>query len=75
MNDQILLKDLLVDLSANGVDISKLKITEKQQLEEGKQILCDCCGKSIEDLYSGLPLCNDCGDSICYGIGMEDEYD
>ena len=76
MNDEILLEDLLADLSTSGVDISKLKVTEEQQqFEESKQMLCDCCGKPIEGFYSGLPLCDDCGDSICYGIGMDDEDD
>ncbi|PRT72683.1 hypothetical protein C6A27_01150 [Streptococcus anginosus] len=34
MNYEILLEDLLADLSASGIDISKLKITEEQQFEE-----------------------------------------
>lgn len=34
----------------------------------GKIDLCSVCGKLIDDFYDGLPLCDECGDSVCYGI-------
>lgn len=34
----------------------------------GKIDLCMCCSEFIDDFYDGLPLCNKCGDSVCYGI-------
>lgn len=44
-------------------------------MKEDKQMVCDCCGKPFDDYYDGLALCDDCGDFICYGIGIGDEYE